>query len=283
MASGTRFSVRSSDGLKIVGDRAGSPDSPCVVLLHGGGQTRHSWKGAFLELVNEGFQVISFDARGHGESDWSPNAAYQLPDRVDDLKAVLETIETPFILVGASLGGATAICAIARGIRPVGLALVDIVPEPESAGIERIVNFMAAHQDGFATIDDAARAVADYTPERKRRPNPTGLMKNLRRRENGRLYWHWDPQIVSHEPEVHHRAVQEAAATLEALESLPVLLVRGLTSDVVSDAAVAKFKHRVAHLEIFDVEGAGHMVAGDQNDAFNAGIRAFVSRAVGSN
>lgn len=166
-------------------------------------------------------------------------------------------------------------------MRPAGLALVDIVPEPEPAGIERIVNFMNDHQDGFATIEDAAEAVSNYTPERRRPPNPQGLMKNLRERENGRLYWHWDPQIVALEPAVHHHAVQQAATALEDLVELPVMLVRGLTSDVVSDRAILKFKESIPRLEVYDVEGAGHMVAGDRNDAFNAGVISFVRRALG--
>lgn len=279
MANGLqRVSFVARDGVRLVADRGGSAEAPAVILLHGGGQTRHSWSRAVDHLLAGGFQVINYDARGHGESDWSPAGAYQLVDRADDLAAVAASLGVPFILVGASLGGATSIVAIDRGLSPVGLALVDIVPEPDPRGIDRIISFMRGHSDGFATVDEAIAAVAAYNPRRAIPPDGQGLMKNLREGEDGRLRWHWDPRIIAEAPSHHHRVVQEAAGSLAALPDIPVLLVRGLSSDVVSDAGVAAFKNLVPHLELLDVAGAGHMVAGDRNDAFNHGILEFVGR-----
>ncbi|WP_375383083.1 alpha/beta fold hydrolase [uncultured Sphingomonas sp.] len=269
---------RAPDGVEIVADEAGPADAPAVVLLHGGGQTRHSWAGAMRALVKGSYRVINFDARGHGDSGWSPEGAYLLGDRVADLRAVVAGLDAPFALVGASLGGATAIHAVAEGVSPVAVVLVDIVPEPEPEGISRIVEFMRANPDGFATLDEATDAVAAYNPARPRPRDPTGLMRNLRRRENGRLYWHWDPRITAEEPARHHAVVQRSAAVMAKHPDLPVLLVRGLGSDVVSDNGVAAFRRLLPELEVVDVAGAGHMVAGDRNDAFNAGVIAFLQR-----
>lgn len=273
--------VVSRDGVRLVGDRGGDAGAPAVVLLHGGGQTRHSWSLAAQALLAGGFQVINYDARGHGESDWSPDAAYGLADRSDDLAAVVSGLEVPFVLVGASLGGATSIVAIDRGLRPAGLVLVDIVPEPDPRGIDRIVSFMRGHPEGFATIDEAVEAVAAYNPRRRTSPDNSGMMKNLRQGEDGRLRWHWDPRILEQAPEHHHGVVQRAAQGLATLPGLPVLLVRGLSSDVVSDAGVEAFRNLLPRLETVDVAGAGHMVAGDRNDAFNEAVVVFSSRALG--
>lgn len=275
-----RKSFRAPDGIELVGDHGGPLDAPAVVLMHGGGQTRHSWDRTVENLLNQGFQVLNYDARGHGESGWSKDSAYSLPDRARDLQAVAASLAVPFLLVGASLGGATAIQAIHDGLRPAGLVLVDIVPEPEPKGVDRIVSFMRGHHAGFASIDEAVDAVASYNPDRPRPSDSGGLMKNLRRREDGRLYWHWDPRILDTGPDVHHLAVQHAASTLENLPDLPVLLVRGLSSDVVSDQGVCAFRERLPRLEVLDVAGAGHMVAGDRNDAFTAGILAFAARVL---
>lgn len=263
------------DGVKLVADRGGAPRAPAVILLHGGGQTRHSWSRAVERLLAEGLQVINFDARGHGESDWSARGAYGLADRAGDLEVVAAGLDVPYMLVGASLGGATSIVAIDRGLRPAGLVLVDIVPDPEPRGIDRIVSFMRGYPDGFATVEEAVDAVAAYNPHRRSQPDGSGLMKNLRKGDDGRFRWHWDPRIVAEEPARHHRVVQQAAKTLAGLPHLPVMLVRGLSSDVVSDAGVAAFRAVVPHLRIVDVEGAGHMVAGDRNDAFGGAVVDF--------
>jgi pimeloyl-ACP methyl ester carboxylesterase len=281
MAKGLqRATFVARDGVRLVADRGGSADAPAVILLHGGGQTRHSWSRAVDHLLAGGFQVINYDARGHGESDWSPEGAYQLADRAGDLAAVTASLGVPFVLVGASLGGATSIVAIDRGLRPAGLVLVDIVPEPDPRGIDRIVSFMRGHPDGFATIDEAVAAVAAYNPRRTVAPDGQGLMKNLREGNDGRLRWHWDPRIIADAPSHHHGVVQRATGTLAAQPDLPVLLVRGLSSDVVSDAGVEAFRARLPWLEVVDVAGAGHMVAGDRNDAFNDAVIGFARRTL---
>ena len=269
--------IVSHDGVALAADDFGPLGAPAVVLLHGGGQTRHSWSGAAKALAQRGYRVINFDARGHGESDWSETGAYSLDDRVRDLEAIVARLDRPFALVGASLGGATAIHAVAHAMRPGAVVLVDIVPHPEIDGISRIVAFMRANPHGFATLDEAVDAVAAYNPERPRPRDPGGLMRNLRQREDGRLYWHWDPRIVAYRPQDHHEVVRKSAAKLPE-SGLPVLLVRGLKSDVVSDAGVAAFRELVPDLEVADVGGAGHMVAGDRNDAFNGAVIAFLER-----
>lgn len=275
MASAVR--IAAPDGLTLAAEVDGPTEAPVVVLLHGGGQTRHSWAGAMTALTARGYRVINYDARGHGDSDWSSVGAYHLDDRAADLKAVIGDLAAPFALVGASLGGATAIQAVARGLRPAVLVLVDIVPEPEPEGIGRIVGFMRGHPDGFATLEEAIEAVAAYNPDRPRPRDPSGLMRNLRQRPDGRLGWHWDPRIVAADPAIHHAEVRRSAEVL-ARTDLPVLLVRGLRSDVVGPSGVAAFRALIPHLEVANVAGAGHMVAGDRNDAFNAAVLDFLDR-----
>lgn len=272
-----RCFYRSSGGIVLAADVAGPAHAPAVVLMHGGGQTRHSWSGVMRALAARGYRVINYDARGHGDSGWSADGAYELEDRVDDLIAVLEGVKTPIALVGASLGGATAICAMARGLRPAAAVFVDIVPHPEPEGIERIVDFMRSGADGFASLEEAVEAVAAYNPSRPKPTDPGGLMRNLRRGEDGRLRWHWDPRILS-DADRHRKIVLASAQTLAHTTPPPVLLVRGLHSDVVSDEGVAAFKRLLPALEVVDVAGAGHMVAGDRNDAFNASVIGFLER-----
>lgn len=266
-----------SDGLKLVGDVSGPEGAPLVLLMHGGGQTRHSWAGAMRALVAAGYRVVNLDARGHGESEWSATGAYAIFDRIKDIHAVVDDCDVPFALVGASMGGLTSIHAAGEGLSPLAIILVDIVPDMEPKGVERIVSFMNAHHGGFASLDEAADAVAAYYPERPRPKDPSGLMKNLRRRDDGRLYWHWDPVMFSVEdPSQFREPLQRSTNKLGQRPEVPVLVVRGKLSDIVSDESIAAFRAKVPHAETVDISDAGHMVADDKNDAFNGAVAGFL-------
>lgn len=279
MTAATRHQFRTSDGLTLVGDASGPDQGPLVLLLHGGGQTRHSWAKAGEVLSGRGYRVITLDARGHGESDWSPQQRYSIMDRIHDIHAVVDGSDRPYALVGASMGGLTSIHAVGEGASPAALVLVDIVPDMEPKGVERIVSFMNAHHGGFASLDEAADAVAAYYPERKRPRDPSGLMKNLRTHDDGRLYWHWDPSMFGVEdPSQFREPLERSTLRLGQRPDVPVLVVRGKLSDIVSDASVASFRSKVPHAETVDVSEAGHMVAGDKNDAFNAAVIGFLTR-----
>jgi non-heme chloroperoxidase len=157
------------------------------------------------------------------------------------------------------------------------VVLVDIVLEPERAGVERIRSFMLGNSSGFASLEEAADAVAAYNLHRPRPKDPSGLLKNLRRRADGRYYWHWDPKVVRREPDGMMAERTQLAEGLRTVD-VPVLLVRGAASDVVSAAGVTRFRDVMPHAEVFDVAAAGHMVAGDSNDAFSGAMLEFLTR-----
>lgn len=277
MSSTLPFSVV-SDGLKLVGDLHGPEESPLVVLLHGGGQTRHSWSGSVGHLLEQGHAVARYDARGHGDSQWSPAGDYELASHAEDLAAVLRTIGRPAALVGASMGGVSAL--LATGIVPElirALVLVDIVPRYAKGGVDKVRAFMRGHPDGFANTAEAAAAVQAYNPNRPPSRTPDGLMRSLREGPDGRLRWHWDPAVVGSEPGPELQAM--LSKRLAALpSSLPLMLVSGARSDVVDAEAVAEFRRQAPHAEIVAIERAGHMVAGDHNDAFAVAISDFLRR-----
>lgn len=273
----TRFVA--DDGVVLAADVGGDPAAPAVILSHGGGQTRHSWGTAMQRLLADGFHVINVDARGHGDSDWSPRGDYSIDRLCADLCAIAATLATPPALVGASMGGAASLLAAANAGIARALVLVDVVPRLNREGAERIIAFMRARPDGFASLDEAADMVATYYPQRRRPRDPTGLLKNLRRRGDGRLHWHWDPALVADpdalsEPPRFTEKLYAAARRIR----IPTLLVRGLESDVVSDEGVDEFRACLPTLEVCDIAAAGHMVAGDRNDAFNDGVAAFLRR-----
>lgn len=274
-----RLQFRGAAGNNLAADASGPLDGPPVLLLHGGGQTRHSWAKARVALAGRGYRAISIDARGHGESDWIANGDYSFQAQINDLLCLIEQVAGRPALVGASMGGVNALVACGlEAANASALVLVDVAPRLEPGGIEHIVSFMTRHVDGFATLQEAAEAVAAYNPGRTPSRDLAGLSKNLRKRDNGRWYWHWDPRFMSGD---HDSKIQTITHTMlkaaKAIE-LPTLLVRGKQSDVVSPQGAAELKTLISHLEFVDIEGAGHMVAGDKNDHFNQAIFDFLAR-----
>lgn len=262
-------------GVTIVGDRYESrAPRGIALLLHGGGQTRHSWSGSARVLARAGWTTLALDARGHGDSGWAVDGDYSAGALVDDLERVVRTLSEPPVLIGASMGGLTSL--LAEGERaPLArsLVLVDVVPRVELAGVQRILQFMTGHLDGFATLEDVAAAVHAYNPRRTRPTQLEGLKKNVRQRADGRWYWHWDPALVRNRMDETTRAVAtERLLTAAARIVVPTLVVRGSKSDVVSEAGVRELLQLLPDGRYVDVAGAGHMVAGDENDAFTSAI-----------
>ncbi len=270
-------------GMRIAADAYGDPSARPVLFLHGGGQTRHAWAGSAEAVARAGFRAITMDHRGHGDSAWAPSGAYAVEDFAEDLLGVIASLGRAPVAVGASLGGFTALYAGARQPGALsGLVLVDVTPRLEISGVRRIVGFMKARPEGFASLDEAADAVATYLPHRPRPKDLAGLQKNLRQGADGRLRWHWDPALmrqwdVRRTPEDAERTVTERLDEARAL-AVPTLLVRGRASDVVSEQGAREFLAVVPHAEYVDLAAAGHMVAGDRNDAFTESVLEFLAR-----
>jgi pimeloyl-ACP methyl ester carboxylesterase len=281
------FTINGVGGTRIVADRLGDPRAPAVVFLHGGGQTRRSWGRSAAAVGGRGWQAVTVDLRGHGESDWSNEGDYRVISFAGDVLEVLRELPPRPVLVGASLGGVTAML-LAGEISP-GIAsavvLVDIVPNLEQSGATRIQNFMADRaESGFGSLEEAADAIAEYNPHRPRPTDLAGLSTNLRRRGD-RWYWHWDPKFISQTTllppsEVHDANRMYAAVEVILADDIPMLLVRGQMSDLVSQERADEFIVRFPQVEFVDVRGAGHMVTGDCNDVFAGAVLDFLARHV---
>lgn len=281
---GTEVSVRNREGMNLVGTAYGDSAHPPVLFLHGGGQTRHSWGGTAETLARQGYYCITIDHRGHGHSDWAPDGSYEYIDHARDLHDWAATLSTPPVIVGASLGGNTGMMALGAEPRLNARAfiMVDITPKVEPKGVKRILDFMSADaKTGFASLEDAAAAVQAYTPERKRKVDLNSIRKNLRQRENGRWYWHWDPAFLNKRGDDLSRKIESTLTDAVRNIECPVLLVRGRYSDVVSEESVAAFKELLPDSSFVDVSGAGHMVAGDRNDVFTEAVVEFLDQVEG--
>jgi pimeloyl-ACP methyl ester carboxylesterase len=282
-----------SSGNKLVADVFGE-NGPSVILLHGGGQTRHAWRSTANQLAKRGWTAYAIDQRGHGDSEWVKDGAYTFQEFADDVKAVAQELtrrdgRKP-VAIGASLGGISAMLAEGESLRDRGehllssLVLVDITPRVDYEGVAKVQGFMRAHaREGFASVEEAADAVAEYLPHRPRPKNNEGLKKNLRLSPDGRWRWHWDPRFMDGrtrfdpDRERLERSMLDAASNIK----VPALLVRGGSSELVQEAHAKEFLELVPHAEYVDVADARHMVAGDQNDHFSVAVLDFLGRLKG--
>lgn len=277
MASRT-LTVRTGS-VTLAGDlspAAGAALLGTVLLLHGGGQTRHSWGSTAQRLAAAGWEAITLDTRGHGDSDRAPGGDYGMDALVADLRATVREIGGTPVLVGASLGGITSL--IAEGEQPLAraLVLVDVAPRVETEGVDRIVSFMRAEPNGFASLAEAAEAVHAYNPHRRRSASSEGLRRNLRQGADGRWRWHWDPAFLA-EGTGQVKVESERARVAAARVRVPTLLVRGVQSDVLGPEGAAELLALVPGSRLVDVSDTGHMVAGDDNDTFARAVLDFLA------
>lgn len=268
------------DGVSLCASAYGDAADPPVILAHGGGQTRYSWGSTAHRLAEHGWYATAYDHRGHGDSDWDPQAKYDLPQFAADLRHVASRQAAKPVIVGASLGGLSAMLAGGESDQDLfrAIVLVDIVPRMNVDGAKDIIGFMSERIDeGFGSLEEAAQVIADYT-KRPKRSNVEGLRKNLRLGEDGRYHWHWDPQFALQRANSDNLGLPDQMEQAVKQLEIPILLVRGARSNLVTEQLAQDFLQTVPHAEYVDVDNAHHMVAGDRNDIFSTAVVDFITR-----
>ena len=274
-----------SEDREIIASEWGDNLNPLVIMLHGGGQTRHSWKGVAAKIANLGFHVIAHDLRGHGESFWDSDGDYTFDAHRDDLVKIIQQLGKKANLVGASLGGMISLSLAGHEEESEhcsGLIMVDIGMRPNDQGSDRIVEFMRSGAKGFASVEEAADAVSGYLPHRERPKDISGLKKNLRLKEDGRYYWHWDPLFLTDRTgmgEVREERFRQLENSAKRI-TVPTLLVQGALSDILTNKEKEEFLNAVPHAKFAEIQQATHMVVGDKNDIFAEAIVDFLSEHI---
>ncbi len=238
----------------------GNAGAAPVVCVHGYTSSAEPFNG-LARHFHDRFHIVVPDVRGHGESAWSPDGAYQYRDQVSDLAGLVDQLGlTRFVLIGTSMGGIIAMAyAEAHAERLLGLVINDIGPDVEG-GSQRITRMVGARPQEFATLEDAMAYRREISPVTASRPigdQRELALGVLRQRPDGRWVWKMDPAYI--QQRVQHGAPPRPALW-PVLRSLPcpTVVVWGTESDVLSGAQAARMVGALPRGELVTVPGVAH-------------------------
>jgi pimeloyl-ACP methyl ester carboxylesterase len=199
------------------------------------------------------------------------------------VELIIDLLQKPVALVGASLGGIVSLLVAGERKRDKtkALVLVDIAPWAEDKGVNRVLSFMNEHLNGFDSLEEASEAIGKYLKHRTKPVLLHGLQNTLRKGDDGRYYWRWDPALMK------NLSVQEVIDDERLLQaakntSARLLLLRGVFSDVITARSAARFLEHLPGAEYVEVEKAAHTIAGDSNRAFTRELIRFLDSLKGS-
>jgi esterase len=247
-----------------------------ILFLHGGGINAHTWDVVCL-MLRERYRCVALDQRGHGDSEWSPAIDYGVATQVGDVEGFIEKLglANP-VLVGQSMGGLNSIdYAIRHSASMKGLVVVDVGPEINSAGTQRIREFSSTPE--LESLEAFLERAVKFNPIRDPRVLRRSLFYNLRQLPTGKWSLKHDQRRASDDSwriaaEQRERILRDVAKI-----NCPTLIVRGGKSDVLTDEAAERFAHMLPHARWTRVENAGHNVQGDNPrgllDAMNPFLR----------
>ena len=238
----------------------GNVGAPPVVCVHGYTSSAEAFN-ALARHFHDRFHIVAPDVRGHGESAWSPDSAYQYRDQVADLAGLVDQLGLArFTLIGTSMGGIIAMAfAAAHAARLVGLVINDIGPDVEE-GSQRITQMVGGRPDEFATLEDAMayrREISPVTASRPMSDQREVALGVLRQQADGRWVWKMDPAYIRQR--VQHGAPPRPALW-PVLKSLPcpTLVVWGTESDVLLEAQARRMVGVLPRGELVKVAGVAH-------------------------
>jgi pimeloyl-ACP methyl ester carboxylesterase len=258
----------------------GNSAAPTILFLHGGALTAHTWDLVCLGLRDR-FHCLALDARGHGDSDWAADLDYSVTARIADVEGFVDALGLKdFVLVGMSMGGATAIAYAGRHADQLrALVIVDIGPKGGRPGTGRIRDFVAGPGE-LDTIEDFVERALAFNPARDRRLLRRSLLHNLRQQPNGRWAWKYDRgRIGKMGPEVAEERERLVAGAVPRITS-PTLILRGDRSDVFWDEDAEAFANALPNGRWTRVENAGHTIQGDNPRGFLEAVNPFLAEVV---
>lgn len=256
-----------------------TPESPELVLLHGGAQNAHTWDTVAMALDRP---LVAIDLPGHGHSDGPGDRPEGPLDPYGNAAGVATAIRAlapdARAVVGMSLGGLTAIALAAVAPELVRkLVLVDVLPGIKAQRARHITDFTSG-PPSFASLDELLERTAQFNQGRSRSSLRRGILHNAEQQPDGTWVWRWARHRLPAAPsgqgtDTRYEQLWEALSAVTG----PVLLARGMRPDsVLDDDGERELRRRLPSAQVVHVEGAGHSLQGDTPLELAALIERFV-------
>jgi esterase len=264
------------DGLRFRYLDWGTEGKRPILFLHGGALTAHTWDLCCLALRGD-FHCLALDQRGHGDSDWAPDANYSIAAQRQDIKGFAEAVGLDhFVLVGMSMGAINGLAyAIAYPETLSALVLIDAGPNVRRPGSRRIRDFVngGAEPESLEAIIERA---LEFNPRRDPLILRRSLMHNLRQQEDGNWVWKYDRRRFQAMGGDQHANERRSLADGLATVTCPTLVVRGGESDVFHDEDAERLAAALPDGRWVKIPHAGHTVQGDNPKDLVAAMREFL-------
>jgi esterase len=268
-----------AEGLRLHYLDWGNDTAPPMLLLHGFSGHAHTWD-TFARALCDEFHVLALDQRGHGDSDWAGDGAYTVDDHAGDISAVHGRLMLgPVVLIGLSMGGRNAIRY--TGLHPGNvdkLVIVDIGPDIDPQGAERVRRMAAEAPEEFASIDEAVAYLRRYAILTS--PSAEGALRyrvehGVKELPNGQYTWKYDKFLRD-----QRRQGRVPPADLWPVVrqiTVPTLILRGSDSDVFSPETAKRMHELIPGSRLIEIAGAGHSIPADAPQAFERAVREFLA------
>jgi pimeloyl-ACP methyl ester carboxylesterase len=260
------------NGLRLHYLERGTTDKPALILIHGNERHAHTFDHIAPEFTRD-YRVIALDMRGHGESGWSPEAAYLVEDHVKDLTGLIEQLGLKRVtLWGNSTGG--RVVQVYAGLNPGIVERViseDVGPERPEDISSGFAKRAVREANGWASEDELVKEMMKRLPR-----TPEAIVRNLvrygtRRRDDGRIIWKRDPNTTK------GFVVTELWQYVSKITS-PIVYVLGGASRIVPPNTQAKLKATIGTAEVVVMPGLGHYPNEEDTKGFLAIVNRFLKR-----
>jgi pimeloyl-ACP methyl ester carboxylesterase len=273
-ASPTRYTDRdvTVNGLRLHYLSWGEPTRPPMILLHGIGRHAHTFDHIAPDYARD-YHVVALDMRGHGDSAWTADAAYLVEDFTRDLEALIRELGLRRVtLHGNSTGGRVA--QVYAGLHPDNverLIVEDVGPERPRNVADNFPRRVEQEKNGWASEDDLVKQLLTRS---RRTPEPilrTYAHFGTKRRDDGRLVWKFDPNLVKGFVET------ELWQYVSKITS-PAIYVLGGASPIVPPETAARLQATLPNCEVVTMPGLGHYPNEEDTAGFLVHVNRFLKR-----